>query len=90
MDLVALNIQRARDHGLAGYMSWRALCSLPTFTSWKGLAMIFPSMVVARLQALYKSVEDIDIFVGGILEVSGDFRSPSGGYKEMSSIFADQ
>jgi peroxidase len=70
MDLVALNIQRARDHGLAGYMSWRGLCSLPTFTSWKGLAMIFPSMVVARLQALYKSVEDIDIFVGGILEVS--------------------
>ncbi len=70
MDLVALNIQRARDHGLAGYMAWRALCSLPTFTNWKGLAMIFPSMVVARLQALYKSVEDIDIFVGGILEVS--------------------
>jgi peroxidase len=70
MDLVALNIQRGRDHGLAGYMAWRALCDLPTVTSWKELAMIFPSMVVARLQALYKSVDDIDIFVGGILEVS--------------------
>ncbi len=70
MDLVALNIQRGRDHGLAGYMAWRALCDLPTVTSWKELAMIFPSMVVARLQAIYKSVDDIDIFVGGILEVS--------------------
>ena len=73
MDLVALNIQRGRDHGVAPYLAWRTLCGLPTVESWKGLAMLFPSMVVARLQALYKSVEDIDIFVGGILEVK-DFH----------------
>jgi peroxidase len=69
MDLVALNIQRGRDHGLAPYMAWRQLCGLPTANSWKELAMLFNSMVVARLQALYETVEDIDVFVGGILEV---------------------
>lgn len=70
MDLVALNIQRGRDHAIPSYMEWRKLCKLDQFNSWKELAKIFPSMVVARLQSIYKSVNDIDVFVGGILEVS--------------------
>ena len=70
MDLVALNIQRGRDHGLPPYMDWRELCNLDTFESWKDLATIFPSMEVARLQALYQTVNDIDLFVGAILEVN--------------------
>ena len=69
MDLVALNIQRGRDHGLPPYMDWRELCNLDTFDSWKDLATIFPSMEVARLQALYQTVNDIDLFVGALLEV---------------------
>ena len=69
MDLVSLNIQRGRDHALPPYMEWRKLCDLKTFKSWKSLASIFPSMAVARLQSMYKSVKDIDIFVGGLLEV---------------------
>ena len=69
MDLVALNIQRGRDHALPPYMEWRKLCDLKVYKSWKALAKIFPSMVVARLQNMYKSVKDIDLFVGGLLEV---------------------
>jgi len=68
LDLVSLNIQRGRDHGLAPYSAWRELCNLPKIKSWKELAQTYPSMNVARLQALYRSVDDIDLFIGGILE----------------------
>ena len=50
-------------------MEWRKLCGLKEVKSWKALAKIFPSMEAARLQANYKSVADIDLFVGGLLEV---------------------
>jgi len=68
MDLVSLNIQRGRDHALPAYMKWRQLCGLDTVTSWRELSTILPEMFVARLQNLYKSVEDIDLFLGGLLE----------------------
>jgi len=68
LDLVSLNIQRGRDHGIAPYTTWRKLCGLPPVNSWKMLASMFPAMNVARLQALYNTVDDIDLFIGGILE----------------------
>ena len=54
MDLVALNLQRGRDHGLAPYVKWRKLCGLPDLNSWKEVAMNanFPHLV-PRLQQLY-------------------------------------
>jgi len=68
LDLVSLNIQRGRDHGLAPYTAWRKLCGQEPVNSWKELSEMFPDMNVARLQALYTSVDDIDLFIGGILE----------------------
>lgn len=50
LDLVSLNIQRGRDHGLAPYTSWRNLCGLPAIKSWKELATVFPQTIVPRLQ----------------------------------------
>ena len=43
------------------------------------LSQEFPSMNVARLQALYKSVDDIDVFIGGILEpaTNGSLLGPT-------------
>ena len=48
--------------------SWRKLCGLSPVTSWKMLAKIFPQNIVPRLQAIYDKVEDVDLFVGGLLE----------------------
>ena len=47
--------------------------------SWKMLSQVFPSMNVARLQALYKNVDDIDVFIGGILEppTNGSLLGPT-------------
>merc|ERR1719481_1924576 len=46
MDLVSLNIQRGRDHGLAPYTKWREVCGQKKVTSWKALATEFPVEVV--------------------------------------------
>ena len=72
LDLVSLNIQRGRDHGLAPYNAWRELCGQTKLGSWKEASHAFSSSNVARLQALYNSVDDIDVFIGGILEPPTD------------------
>ena len=35
MDLVALNVQRGRDHGLPSYVEFRKLCGLSEINSWR-------------------------------------------------------
>jgi len=69
MDLVALNVQRGRDHGLAPYVKWRQLCGLRSIKSWKQFASIVTSPeLVPRLQQLYGAIENMDLYIGGLLE----------------------
>ena len=70
MDLVALNIQRGRDHGLPGYNAFRELCGLGRVRDFDLLADIIPSKIVDRLKMIYSDVDDIDLFIGGIVETS--------------------
>ena len=70
MDLVALNIQRGRDHGLPGYNAFRELCGLGRVRSFDLLADTIPHKIVERLKMIYTDVDDIDLFIGGIVETS--------------------
>ena len=68
LDLVALNIQRGRDHGIAGYNSYRELCGVGKARDFEDLVDYMTQDDVDRLKSLYTNVDDIDLYVGGFLE----------------------
>ena len=65
-DLAALNIQRGRDHGLADYNTCREHLGLEKYVSIKDITC--NKDLCAILTELYGSVDNIDLFVGGIIE----------------------
>ncbi|XP_059099165.1 chorion peroxidase-like [Tigriopus californicus] len=67
-DLVARNIQRGRDHGLASYMAYREFCGLEPFCKWSQKPADISSANWDILMRLYKNPHDIDVFVGGLAE----------------------
>lgn len=69
LDLAAMNIQRAREHGIPGYNEYRAKCGLYVAETFDDLRHeISDAGVRAKLQDLYGHPGNIDLFVGGILE----------------------
>jgi peroxidase len=68
MDLAAINIQRGRDHGIPSYVEWRKPCGLSEIRTWEDLNNIVGPKSANRIRRAYDSVEDIDLFVGGISE----------------------
>lgn len=87
MDLVALNIQRGRDHGIPPYNDLREVCGLPRARTFEDLLDVLPGPVVQRLSGIYASVDDIDAFVAGISErsVPGAILGPT-----FKCIISDQ
>ncbi|XP_070851677.1 uncharacterized protein [Drosophila suzukii] len=68
LDLAAINIQRGRDHGIAPYSAWRVPCGLSPILSWDDFANVVGPESAKRIGHAYRSVHDIDLFVGGIAE----------------------
>ncbi|XP_050718904.1 chorion peroxidase-like isoform X4 [Eriocheir sinensis] len=68
MDLMSLNIHRGRDHGIATYNSIREVCGLRRARDFADLQDQIIPRIIQRLQSLYRSVDDIDLFVGGMSE----------------------
>ena len=68
LDLVSLNIQRGRDHGIPGYIEYRKICRVGNANSFNDLRSNISPKNIQLLQRVYESVEDIDLFVGMSLE----------------------
>ncbi|XP_065095856.1 uncharacterized protein LOC135717641 isoform X2 [Ochlerotatus camptorhynchus] len=68
LDLAAINIQRGRDHGIQPYINWRIPCGLTPIKDWADLDRVMGPASALRLRKAYRSVDDIDLFVGGLAE----------------------
>ncbi|XP_064106255.1 LOW QUALITY PROTEIN: chorion peroxidase-like [Macrobrachium nipponense] len=68
LDLLALNIQRGRDHGLPPYNRWRVFCGLKSASSFSELSKEMTQDRIDALKKVYMSVEDIDLYAGGVSE----------------------
>eukprot|EP00092_Neocalanus_flemingeri_P040590 GFUD01044196.1.p1 GENE.GFUD01044196.1~~GFUD01044196.1.p1 ORF type:complete len:777 (+),score=180.51 GFUD01044196.1:168-2498(+) len=73
LDLSSLNIQRARDHGIPGYNKYREICASGSFGAADNFNGLFEDGYLSnddirKLSLVYDDVEDIDLYVGSILE----------------------
>ena len=65
-DLGSLNIQRGRDHGLPSYNEARVAYGLDPVTDFDEITS--DSEIADSLEAVYGTVDKIDVFVGGLAE----------------------
>ena len=68
LDLLAINIQRGRDHGIPSYNAFRKHCGLKPLTSWSEKPSEFEEAIWLNLKKVYEKVEDIDLYIGGVSE----------------------
>ncbi|KAH8248259.1 hypothetical protein KR038_009704 [Drosophila bunnanda] len=68
LDLAAINIQRGRDQGLRSYNDYLELMGTAKLHSFQQ----FPSEVGQKLASVYRTPDDIDLWVGGLLEKAVD------------------
>ncbi|PAV56798.1 hypothetical protein WR25_05054 [Diploscapter pachys] len=87
IDMASMNIQRGRDHGLRTYNDYRRFCRLAPLTSFNDWSEVTDAAVRNRVAELYKDINEIDLYVGGILEEpqTGSTLGPT-----FSCIIAEQ
>ncbi len=84
-DLPSLNIQRGRDHGLGSYNDAREALGLTRKDNFSDISSDLE--VVAALESVYDSVDDIDLWVGMLSEDN----LPNASLGELNeAILADQ
>lgn len=85
LDLAALNIQRGRDHGLADYNTTRVAAGLDAVTEFSDITS--DVQLQQRLELVYGTVDNIDLWVGGLAE---DHVAGSSMGETFQAIIADQ
>ena len=85
LDLMSLNIQRGRDHGLADYNTMRTDFGLARVGDWSDITS--DPTLAARLEVLYGTVDDIDPWVG----LMSEDHAPGAGVGEtLRAVLLDQ
>ncbi|XP_033762316.1 peroxidasin homolog [Pecten maximus] len=88
LDLIAINIQREREFGLAPYADYHEKCGLGKIQSWDDLKNHDNETVEVLKQAYAGwTVKDIDLFIGGLSEKKLDGASLG---PTFACIFVDQ
>lgn len=54
MDLISLNLQRARDHGIPPYNEYRRICNLTKARSFDDLINETPQHIIERFKKVYE------------------------------------
>ena len=68
MDLPAINLARGREQGTPGYNAYREWCGLPKARSFEDLMPMMANQTAFHYARLYKHVDDIDLWSGGVSE----------------------
>ena len=71
-DLISINIQRGRDHGIPGYTEFRNFCRLKPVRTWQDLNSVIQLDTAEFFRSKYKFVEDIDLFSAMVAEFKSD------------------
>jgi peroxidase len=73
MDLISINLQRAREQGVPGYVAYRERFTLlPKVRTFEDLLGTMSNRTVVQYSRMYKSVHDIDLWSGGVSEIPRD------------------
>lgn len=87
-DLGSLNIMRGRDHGIPSYNKWRNFCGMEPIRSFDQMSVHISDENVRKVLAEnYPSPDDLDLYVGGMIEdpVIGGLVGPT-----LACIISDQ
>ncbi|CAK5122918.1 unnamed protein product [Meloidogyne enterolobii] len=87
-DLGSLNIMRGRDHGIPSYNKWRNFCGMEPIRSFDQMSVHVSDENVRKVLAEnYPSPDDLDLYVGGMIEdpVIGGLVGPT-----LACIISDQ
>ncbi|XP_026292771.1 peroxidase-like [Frankliniella occidentalis] len=74
-DLMSVDIQRGREHGLPSYNEYREHCRLRRAESFDDFNDTISAENIALLRKVYDNHDDVDFLVGGLLEQIDD-RNP--------------
>ncbi|KAK9890312.1 hypothetical protein WA026_010414 [Henosepilachna vigintioctopunctata] len=79
LDLVSLNIQRGRDHGLPGYVEWRSHCGFKKPETFSDFSYDMDEYSLSNIKSLYRDVEDVDLYTGALSEkpLNGSILGPT-------------
>ena len=88
LDLAAINIQRARELGIPGYVTvYNSLNPGTVIEDFADLIPIFGEDVVPLFEEAYETVDQIDLWIGGLAEIAieGALLGPT-----LGAIVSDQ